>query len=139
MDKPNEPGTECGCCGWPSSEGRWHERQQPPNPANYDYPEWWFLCALCADSMAGAVVQYDHEGGDVTRTICHVGNAILAKLDGPVRHAEELRAALIAHRADLHGHSHRPCATCRQSARALRIDVPNHCAHPQSDREALGE
>ena len=49
----------------------------------------------------------------------------------------ELREALIAHRLDLHCRSKRPCSTCEQSARALGIDVPNHCAFPESDNPAL--
>ncbi len=49
------------------------------------------------------------------------------------------RAALIAHRADLHQGSNRPCATCRNSAKVLGIDrfVPDHCASAETDREAL--
>jgi hypothetical protein len=41
-----------------------------------------------------------------------------------------LKAALIAHRADLHNFSRRPCPTCQQSAAALGLTgkVPDHCA-----------
>jgi len=48
-----------------------------------------------------------------------------------------LRRALINHRIDLHNRSNRPCPTCRDSARALGIIVPDMCAHPESDRAAL--
>ena len=52
---------------------------------------------------------------------------------------DRLRAALIEHRADLHGGSSRPCATCRQSAEALGIDglVPGQCSRKDTDRHAL--
>lgn len=43
---------------------------------------------------------------------------------------EELREALFQHRADLHGYSRRPCATCRNSAKVLGISdlVPDSCS-----------
>ncbi len=50
-----------------------------------------------------------------------------------------LRAALIQHRADLHGASNRPCGTCQQSADALGIDVPGWCARPHLDKAALAK
>lgn len=55
---------------------------------------------------------------------------------------ERLWLALIAHRADLHSGSRRPCPTCRQSAEALGILalVPDCCANVRSrgdDAEAL--
>lgn len=42
----------------------------------------------------------------------------------------ELREALFQHREDLHQYSKRPCATCRNSAKALRITalVPDSCS-----------
>ena len=48
-----------------------------------------------------------------------------------------LREALLAHRADLHEYSKRPCPTCRQSAKVLGIKVPDSCARAASDRAAL--
>ena len=50
-----------------------------------------------------------------------------------------LRAALINHRADLHSGSSRPCETCRQSAAALGISVPDKCARGSLDAAALLE
>ena len=46
------------------------------------------------------------------------------------RQVEGLREALFQHRADLHGYSKRPCATCRNSAKALGISklVPDSCS-----------
>ena len=71
--------------------------------------------------------------------------AILKKLpsadapEGPWADRDRLRAALIEHRADLHGGSTRPCATCRQSAEALGIEglVPGQCSRGETDRIAL--
>jgi hypothetical protein len=59
--------------------------------------------------------------------------------DELVAAVEELRAALIEHRADLHQGSRRPCATCRRSAEVLGISglVPNWCASGRDDAEAL--
>jgi len=50
---------------------------------------------------------------------------------------ERLKAALIQHRADLHCGSGRPCGTCKQSAEALGIDVPDRCAQAHIDKQAL--
>ena len=52
---------------------------------------------------------------------------------------DQLRAALIAHRLDLHGYSTRPCATCRQSAEALGIEniAPDSCANRLVDLKAF--
>jgi hypothetical protein len=54
-----------------------------------------------------------------------------------VRENERLRAALIAHRADLHMGSSRPCPTCRESAKVLGIKVPDRCAIADVDTLAL--
>jgi len=48
-----------------------------------------------------------------------------------------LTEALVQHRADLHGSSTRPCATCRKSAIALGIKVPDACAERNTDKKAL--
>lgn len=50
---------------------------------------------------------------------------------------EQLKAALLAHRADLHNYSSRPCPTCRQSAEALGIKdkVPYCCAKEVWDKK----
>lgn len=50
-----------------------------------------------------------------------------------------LRSALIEHRMDLHCGSSRPCPTCRQSAQALGIKVPDRCAVIELDKKALAE
>lgn len=50
---------------------------------------------------------------------------------------EELRGALLQHREDLHGYSKRPCPTCRRSAAALDIKVPDQCARVDWDKQAL--
>ena len=60
-----------------------------------------------------------------------------AALVTPILQRDTLRAALIEHRADLHNRSKRPCPTCRQSAQALGIKVPDTCAYPDTDRAAL--
>ncbi len=52
---------------------------------------------------------------------------------------ERLKKALLGHRWDLHNGSARPCATCRESAEALDLKVPNRCAKERWDREALKE
>ena len=50
---------------------------------------------------------------------------------------EELRGALLQHREDLHNYSKRPCPTCRRSAAALNIKVPDQCARVDWDKQAL--
>ena len=50
---------------------------------------------------------------------------------------KELRTVLIAHRADLHQGSSRPCGTCQDSAKALGIVVPGRCAQQHIDKVAL--
>lgn len=50
-----------------------------------------------------------------------------------------LEQALLAHRADLHEGSSRPCPTCRASAKALGIDgkVPDRCSRGEWDQAAI--
>lgn len=50
---------------------------------------------------------------------------------------EKLKDVLFQHRWDLHQGSGRPCPTCRQSAEALGLNVPNQCAEERFDRQAL--
>ena len=52
---------------------------------------------------------------------------------------KRLRKALIDHRRDLHCSSKRPCETCRNSAKALGIKVPDQCAREDWDEKALKE
>ncbi|MFH0901424.1 MAG: hypothetical protein V2A73_12420 [Pseudomonadota bacterium] len=47
-----------------------------------------------------------------------------AALKASEAEVERLRAALVAHRVDLHQSSTRPCATCQQSAEALGRLMP---------------
>jgi hypothetical protein len=51
----------------------------------------------------------------------------------------ELERVLLAHRADLHEFSQRPCPTCRDSAKVLGIHdlVPGCCAQMRTDAMAL--
>lgn len=67
--------------------------------------------------------------------MCQIANVAKKDRDDNAR----LRAALIAHRADMHHPSKRPCQTCKDSAVALGIDakVPNSCADRHADKQAL--
>jgi len=58
----------------------------------------------------------------------------LNKLDKRIKELEE---ALFQHRWDMHYPSDRPCPTCRQSAKALRLKVPDHCARKELDEKSL--
>lgn len=84
----------------------------------------------------------------IEQTIHLLREAILSELDGLTEahkqrygqlqfENEELRGALLQHREDLHGASTRPCPTCRRSAKALGLEVPNECAKGEWDRKAL--
>ena len=52
---------------------------------------------------------------------------------------EQLKDALLQHRADLHQGSKRPCPTCRKSAEVLGLNVPDRCARADLDKQALKE
>ncbi len=52
---------------------------------------------------------------------------------------ERLEEALLQHRQDLHQGSTRPCPTCRKSAEALGLKVPDQCARERWDKQALNE
>jgi hypothetical protein len=78
--------------------------------------------------------------GDENADACASIRAKLrAAIEALVREAEQAREALIAHRADLHNYSTRPCPTCLLSARALGIwsKVPSTCADMKTDAAAL--
>ena len=89
-------------------------------------------------------VIWQKESAQVRRIVHHkalqAARAVLAAdaPEGPSK-VEALRAALLGHRADLHGGSKRPCPTCRDSAEALGIDglVPDCCASARTDNDAL--
>lgn len=77
--------------------------------------------------------------GLVDRRACRrCAQTMERKLADAEERVVELEGALWQHRCDLHRASHRPCPTCRQSAKALGIDglVPYHCAFPKSDEDA---
>lgn len=56
-------------------------RSEAFNIANLDKPK--LLCQLCAGTMTGNALDYpsQYPNADVLKTICYVGNAILAKLE----------------------------------------------------------
>ena len=58
---------------------------------------------------------------------------------GIIRERDALRRALIEHRRDMHGGSRRPCGTCQESAQALGIRVPDHCAYAEFDKPQFVE
>jgi hypothetical protein len=62
---------------------------------------------------------------------------LLAHLLAALDRTEALEQALLAHRADMHEGSNRPCPTCRQSAKALGLKVPDRCARGEDDKAAL--
>ena len=80
-----------------------------------------------------AGVPYIEQRRMVSRAI----KAAVAEYDKLQAENERLKAALIQHRADLHCGSGRPCGTCKQSAEALGIDVPDRCAQAHIDKQAL--
>ncbi len=53
------------------------------------------------------------------------------------KYIKQLEDALLSHRWDLHQGSNRPCPTCRESASALSLKVPDQCARKEWDAEAL--
>lgn len=63
------------------------------------------------------------------------------EVDRLEKERDAYRSALLAHRADLHNYSSRPCPTCRKSAESLGIKskVPNSCARGDWDLDALKE
>lgn len=71
---------ECWSCGWETLD----LEAYPTAPRPYDISEenkgkW--LCDLCASTLTGSALDYPtHYDAPTLRTICYVGNAILATL-----------------------------------------------------------
>ncbi len=73
---------------------------------------------------------------DVNKALEEI-EALEGEVEGLYKEKRELKKALIGHRWDLHDGSKRPCATCRESARVLGLEVPNGCAKERWDKEAM--
>lgn len=70
---------ECDCCGFPGVS----LEEYGCGPGSIDPTRKKRLCALCASTPAAAGLEYRHRQGEsheVMKTICYVGNAILAEL-----------------------------------------------------------
>ena len=76
--------------------------------------------------------------GDEKVVVLLSGNAIGDHCENALRaEIKRVRKALLEHRWDLHHRSSRPCPTCRESAEALGLKVPNECAKMCWDKEAI--
>lgn len=79
----SEKPEECECCRFETMDLKEYDsaRNFPQKP---DETKW--LCQLCANTMTGAFADYpqqhDRDALEVMKTICHVGNAILAAIKG---------------------------------------------------------
>ncbi len=71
---------------------------------------------------------------EIAQGFNYISDEVIEPLKAKIK---ELRTVLIAHRADLHQGSSRPCGTCRDSAKALGIIVPDRCAQSHTDKAAL--
>lgn len=77
----NEKPGECECCQAPKVELKFYEAPPFTKRIAGDKGNW--LCILCASTMAGNAHDYpeqyrDGRSGDVMKTMCFVGNAVIA-------------------------------------------------------------
>ena len=77
----------CECCGFKPVEVESYRQNRSRFRAE---PRMARLCRLCAGTMAGNAFEYPEQfsegrSGDVMRTICYVGNAIIESLKGGKR------------------------------------------------------
>lgn len=84
MNKEN-PG-ECECCGFPTQDLTLYENQLTTiaggGRGQTRRDDFWY-CELCASTMASTYHRYPDQtpsGSDVLRSVCRVGNIILATL-----------------------------------------------------------
>ncbi len=72
QDDDGEP-RDCDSCGYPAPLATF--QSAPTNEPKT-------ICELCAGTYAGSALDYpsQYPNADVLKTICHVGNAILAEL-----------------------------------------------------------
>lgn len=110
-------------------------------PVGFEQEGWEIEMAITAAQSPlmrehAARIKTSSDVQDALRTALDAAESQVRTLQGEL---EEMRAALIAHRADLHCWSSRPCPTCRDSAKALGIHgkVPDICARGDTDRAAL--
>lgn len=86
---PDEKPDDCECCQSPNVELKFYEKSRFGRPQGDDSKGNW-LCVLCASTMAGNAYEYpgqyrDGRSGDVMRTMCFVGNAVIAAGRTPVQ------------------------------------------------------
>lgn len=67
---------QCDCCKFPAKTKKYQKDSSRDNPS----PGFMNICDLCAHTSAGNTVEYPRDNQDVLRTICYVGNAILAEI-----------------------------------------------------------
>lgn len=77
----NEKPGECESCQAPHVELKFYEKGCFSHRILGDKGNW--ICNLCANTMAGNALDYpdqfrDGRSGDVMRTMCFVGNAVIA-------------------------------------------------------------
>ncbi len=88
IDNSKTKPEECECCGFetaalkPYPETRYRFSRE--DTSQRETHKW--LCLFCASTMAGSADEYPEQfsaghAGTILKTICFVGNAILARLD----------------------------------------------------------
>lgn len=106
------------------------------NPTGKEQPDFHFIALTDPDTILDLLTALDKaekENESKQLTLDIFGN----ERDMHKAENTRLRKALIQHRGDLHCGSGRPCGTCKQSAEALGIDVPDRCAQGHIDNKAL--
>lgn len=74
---------ECDSCGYHKVELTFYPWDNNPWDNEQRGTPGKRICQLCADTMTGRSLQYPNQfpHADVMKTICHVGNAILAAIE----------------------------------------------------------
>lgn len=82
---PENPG-ECYCCGFVTEKLEYFPQMDTTiaGGGKVIYSDFWF-CKLCCGSIASAAHRYPGHYPDygTMKTVCYVGNVILARLAGP--------------------------------------------------------
>lgn len=84
----NQKPAECESCQAPRVALKFYEKAPFIHRSLGDKGNW--ICDLCAGTMAGNALDYpeqfrDGRCGDVMKTICFVGNAVIGEMRGPTK------------------------------------------------------
>lgn len=85
-------GGECSSCGFETEALQSYPNHRTQYDDAYtDESRRKWICALCASTAAGSALDYPthYPEGTTLKTICYVGNVILAALRRPTEHQEE--------------------------------------------------